>query len=71
MPRLRHRNPMASSRIQARSPWVWATAIPTTSSPTSATTAGSPDRAAAITSATLNTGSADPGPRLWSHTPIA
>jgi hypothetical protein len=45
--------------------------MPAISVPTSATTAGWPVLAAAITSATANTGSGEPGVRLWSSTWMA
>jgi len=56
MPRSRHRLLNATIDSQARSPCSCATAIPTSSSPTTATTAGWPDLAAAMTSDTGNTG---------------
>ena len=60
--------PAPPAVTHARSPWVRATAMPTISSPTSATTAGWPARAAAITSATGNTGSRRTGhPALVPH----
>lgn len=71
MPRPRQRAANATSSTQARSPSTCATANPTTSSATTATTAGWPARADAITSETGKTGRVPSACRLWSQTWMA
>ncbi|GAA2261383.1 hypothetical protein GCM10010430_52050 [Kitasatospora cystarginea] len=71
IPRLRQRAASATRITQARSACAWATAMPTSSSPTTATTAGWRARAAAITSETGKTGSGSSLRRLWSQISIA
>ncbi len=71
MPRFRQRLLSATTDIQARSPCNCAAAMPTMSSPITATTAGWPHLAVEITSETPNTGCISSRPRLWSHRQIA
>ena len=71
MPPFRQRLLSATTEIHARSPCACAAAMPTRSSPMTATTAGWPDLAAEITSDTPNTGCASSRLRLWSQTPMA